>query len=93
MTVFQVEGVSGMYYIHVCGSVVEQACAQSAICLVSGSGSNKSASSFGVTKFMKMDYKHEEEAVLMKYGGGDPCPPGLVLLSGGELGMCLWSAG
>lgn len=23
-----------------------------------------------------MDYKHEEETVLMQYGGGDPCPPG-----------------
>lgn len=93
MTIFQVEGVSGKYHIHICGSVAEQGCAQSAICLESGSGSNKSASSFGISKVMMMDYKHEEEAVLMQYGGGDPCPPGRILLSGREFVMRLWSAG
>lgn len=43
---------------------------------MSGSGSEKSASSFGLSKVITMDYKHEEETVLMQYGGGDPCPPG-----------------
>lgn len=43
---------------------------------MSGSGLEKSASSFGLTKAITMDYKHEEETVLMQYGGGDPCPPG-----------------
>lgn len=76
---FQVKGSSGTYHIHVCGSVAEQACNQSAICQVSGSGSDKVASSFGISKVMTMDYKHDEEAVLMQYGGGAPCPPGQTL--------------
>lgn len=25
---------------------------------------------------MTMGFRHEEQAVLMQYGGGDPCPPG-----------------
>ena len=67
---------SSIYHINVCGSVTEPACKQSAVCRVSGSGSDQSASSFGISKAMTMDFKHDEEAVLMQYGGGDPCPPG-----------------
>lgn len=74
--VFQVPVSSGVYHINVCSSVAKPACNQSAVCRVSGSGSEKSASSFGLTKAITMDYKHEEETVLMQYGGGDPCPPG-----------------
>ncbi|XP_024119822.2 cation-independent mannose-6-phosphate receptor [Oryzias melastigma] len=71
----QVKADSGTYHLHVCGGVTEPACKQSAVCLVSGSGSNRSASSFGIRKAMSMDYKHEEQGLLMKYGGGDQCPP------------------
>ncbi|KAM4522347.1 cation-independent mannose-6-phosphate receptor isoform 2-T2 [Odontesthes bonariensis] len=71
----QVKGSSGTYHIKVCGSVSEPACKQSAVCQTSGSGSEKSAYSFGISKAMTMDFKHEEQAVLMQYGGGDPCPP------------------
>ncbi|AWP20381.1 putative cation-independent mannose-6-phosphate receptor [Scophthalmus maximus] len=71
----QVTGPSSTYQISVCSSVAEPACQNSAVCRVSGSGSNKSASSFGISKAMTMDFKHEEQAVLMQYGGGDPCPP------------------
>ncbi|XP_069028432.1 cation-independent mannose-6-phosphate receptor [Embiotoca jacksoni] len=71
----QVEGSSGTYRINVCGSVVDPACKQSAVCRVSGSGLDKLASSFGIRQAMTMDFKHEEQAVLMQYGGGDPCPP------------------
>ncbi|KAM6915608.1 cation-independent mannose-6-phosphate receptor [Xenentodon cancila] len=71
----QVTDGSGTYHINVCGSVAELACKQSAVCLVSGFGSDKSASSFGFSKAMTMDFKHEEQAVLMQYGGGDSCPP------------------
>uniref|UniRef100_A0A3Q4GTY1 Insulin-like growth factor 2 receptor n=1 Tax=Neolamprologus brichardi TaxID=32507 RepID=A0A3Q4GTY1_NEOBR len=71
----QVKGNSGMYYIKVCGSMKEPACKQSAVCHVSGS--DKLASSFGISKAMTMDFKHEEQAVLMQYGGGDPCAPGV----------------
>uniref|UniRef100_A0A3B4X1H8 Insulin-like growth factor 2 receptor n=1 Tax=Seriola lalandi dorsalis TaxID=1841481 RepID=A0A3B4X1H8_SERLL len=72
----QVPGPSSMYHISVCGSVSEPACKKSAVCQVSGSGADKSASSFGISKFMTMNYRHEEQAVLMQYGEGDPCPPG-----------------
>lgn len=74
---FQVSAGSSIYHINVCKSVAEPACNKSAVCQVSGSGSEKSAVSFGNSKFMTMDFKHEEQAVLMQYGGGDPCPPGL----------------
>uniref|UniRef100_A0A3Q3MKC2 Insulin-like growth factor 2 receptor n=1 Tax=Mastacembelus armatus TaxID=205130 RepID=A0A3Q3MKC2_9TELE len=68
-------GPSSSYHINVCGSVAEPACKNSAVCQVSGSGSDKSAASFGISKAMTMDFRHEEQAVLMQYGGGDPCPP------------------
>ncbi|KAM4713477.1 cation-independent mannose-6-phosphate receptor [Anableps anableps] len=71
----QVEGSSGTYHINICGSVAEKGCKQSAVCLVPSSGSAKPASSYGTGKAMTMDFKHEEQAVLMQYGGGDPCPP------------------
>ncbi|KAK5852634.1 hypothetical protein PBY51_006486 [Eleginops maclovinus] len=71
----QVHVGSNVYHINVCGAVAEPACKNSAVCRVSGSGSEKSASSFGISKAMTMDFKHDEEAVMMQYGGGDPCPP------------------
>lgn len=69
-------GSTGIYHLNVCGSVAEASCKQGAVCLVSDSGSGRTAASFGMSKAMTMDYKHEEQAVLMQYGGGDPCPPG-----------------
>ncbi|XP_070781683.1 cation-independent mannose-6-phosphate receptor [Enoplosus armatus] len=71
----QVPAGSSSYHINVCGSVAEPACKNSTVCRVSGSGSGKSSSSFGISKAMTMDFKHDEQAVLMQYGGGDPCPP------------------
>nr|QPB70590.1 insulin-like growth factor 2 receptor [Pampus argenteus] len=70
----QVPVGSSTYRINVCGSVAEPMCKNSTVCRVSGSGSDKSASSFGISKAMTMDFKHEEQAVLMQYGGGDLCP-------------------
>uniref|UniRef100_A0A3Q4BKI1 Uncharacterized protein n=1 Tax=Mola mola TaxID=94237 RepID=A0A3Q4BKI1_MOLML len=72
----QVPVGSSVYHINVCGEVAEPACRKSAVCQVSSSGSKKFTSSFGISQAMTMDFKHEEQAVLMKYGGGDPCPPG-----------------
>ncbi|XP_056283695.1 cation-independent mannose-6-phosphate receptor [Pseudoliparis swirei] len=72
----QVPASSGVYHINVCGSVAESACKNGAVCRVSGSGADQFASSYGISKAMTMDYKHDEDAVLMQYGGGDPCPPG-----------------
>ncbi|KAK2889903.1 cation-independent mannose-6-phosphate receptor [Channa argus] len=71
----QVPGSSSTYYINVCNSVAEPVCKKSAVCQVSGSGSDKMALSFGIREAMTMDFKHEEQAVLMHYGGGDTCPP------------------
>ncbi|XP_048841603.1 cation-independent mannose-6-phosphate receptor [Brienomyrus brachyistius] len=66
----KVSSRSGSYSVSVCGTVPESECRGSAICLLSGG----SAFSFGYGKAMKMDYRHEDEAVLVQYGGGDPCP-------------------
>uniref|UniRef100_A0A665V9G9 Insulin-like growth factor 2 receptor n=1 Tax=Echeneis naucrates TaxID=173247 RepID=A0A665V9G9_ECHNA len=75
-TEVHVPGPSSTYHISVCGSVTEPDCKSSAVCQVSGSGSAKLASSFGIYKAMTMNYNHEEQAVLMQYSGGDPCPEG-----------------
>ncbi|KAG7219113.1 hypothetical protein INR49_019321 [Caranx melampygus] len=74
-TEVQVAGSSSTYHINVCGAVSEPACKKSAVCQVTGSGSDKSAASYGISKLMTMNYRHEEQAVLMQYRGGDPCPP------------------
>ncbi|XP_056150610.1 cation-independent mannose-6-phosphate receptor [Lampris incognitus] len=66
---------SKSYRINVCSSVAEPACKKSAVCKISDSGAPTSASSFGISQVMTMDYKVEEQAILMQYGGGDPCPP------------------
>uniref|UniRef100_A0A4W5NIP0 Insulin-like growth factor 2 receptor n=1 Tax=Hucho hucho TaxID=62062 RepID=A0A4W5NIP0_9TELE len=47
-------------------------CKSSAVCVQSPGGS---AFSYGISQAMTMDYKHEEQAVIMQYGGGDDCPP------------------
>ncbi|KAL4649143.1 cation-independent mannose-6-phosphate receptor [Arapaima gigas] len=70
-TVQKVSSGSRTYQISVCGSVSDQRCKNSAVCLITSSFTT----SFGHSKAMTMDYKHEEEAVIMQYGGGDPCPP------------------
>ncbi|XP_072218868.1 cation-independent mannose-6-phosphate receptor isoform X2 [Leuresthes tenuis] len=89
----QVKGSAGMYHIKVCGSVAEPACKQSAVCHTSGSESDKSAYSFGVSKNMTMNFQHKEQAVLMQYGGGDPCPLGSGKHQSSILFICDQSAG
>ncbi|KAB5540056.1 hypothetical protein PHYPO_G00096970 [Pangasianodon hypophthalmus] len=66
----QVPASSGTYKLNVCGSVTDKACKKSPVCLVSGT----SASSFGLSQAMSLNYSREEQAVIMQYGGGDPCP-------------------
>uniref|UniRef100_A0A673X295 Insulin-like growth factor 2 receptor n=1 Tax=Salmo trutta TaxID=8032 RepID=A0A673X295_SALTR len=61
------------YKINVCGEVADPSCKNSAVCVQSPGGS---AFSYGISQAMTMDYKHEEQAVIMQYGGGDVCPPG-----------------
>ncbi|XP_066532658.1 cation-independent mannose-6-phosphate receptor isoform X2 [Hoplias malabaricus] len=67
---YQVPSASGLYKISVCGAVADKNCKNSPVCLVSGS----SSTSFGITKAMSLKYSRDEQAVIMQYGGGDPCP-------------------
>lgn len=69
---FKVPASSGTYKLNVCGSVTDKACKKSPVCLVSGT----SASSFGLSQAMSLNYSREEQEVIMQYGGGDPCPSG-----------------
>ncbi|CDQ64662.1 unnamed protein product [Oncorhynchus mykiss] len=68
----QVPVGSDTYKINVCGEVADPRCKNSAVCVQSPGGS---AFSYGISQAMTMDYKHEEQAVIMQYGGGDVCPP------------------
>lgn len=68
----QVLAPSGTYKLNVCGSVTDKECKNSAVCLVSKS----SASSFGLGQAVSLNYNREDQTVIMKYGGGDPCPSG-----------------
>ncbi|CAL1586585.1 unnamed protein product [Knipowitschia caucasica] len=72
----QVSNGSTTYYINPCGSVKDEACRTSSVCAVTGSGSTKTALSFGLSKAMTMDFEHEEQAILAQYAGGDSCPQG-----------------
>lgn len=58
------------YKINVCGAVTDSACKDSAVCLNSAG----STASFGNSKLMHLSYKREEQAVIMQYSAGDPCP-------------------
>lgn len=71
----QVPTSSGTYHINVCGLVTEPSCENSAVCRVSGSGPEKMVSSYGISKVMTMDFKHDNEGILMEYGEGDTCSP------------------
>ncbi|KAL0165009.1 hypothetical protein M9458_040762 [Cirrhinus mrigala] len=60
------------FNINVCGTVADTKCKDSAVCLISeGLGT-----SYGNSKIMTLDYKREEQTVLMQYSGGDTCPEG-----------------
>lgn len=89
----QVPSGSSTYHISVCGSVTEPLCKKSSVCEMSGSGSTKSATSFGISKAMTMDFKHDEQAILAKYGGGDTCPQGSAKYQSSILFICDQSAG
>uniref|UniRef100_A0A8C4YRY5 Insulin like growth factor 2 receptor n=1 Tax=Gopherus evgoodei TaxID=1825980 RepID=A0A8C4YRY5_9SAUR len=65
---------SNSYHIGVCAEVADVPqgkCIDGAVCLVS----ENSAASFGIIKGMKMDYRHQDETVILQYTGGDRCPP------------------
>ncbi|XP_051500970.1 cation-independent mannose-6-phosphate receptor-like [Myxocyprinus asiaticus] len=68
--VVQVPGSSGSYKINVCGTVTDTTCKDSAVCLIS----TGSSASFGNSRIMNLDYRREEQTVIMQYIGGDTCP-------------------
>ena len=63
------------FKINVCGAVSDAGCKGGAVCQLPGAGGGAPAS-YGISQAMTMDYRHEEQGVLMQYGGGDPCPTG-----------------
>ncbi|XP_061480276.1 cation-independent mannose-6-phosphate receptor isoform X2 [Rhineura floridana] len=62
------------YHLGVCSGAADVPrgkCKDAAVCLVAGN----SAASFGGRNEMKMDYRHQDEAVILQYKAGDECPP------------------
>ncbi|XP_013921730.1 PREDICTED: cation-independent mannose-6-phosphate receptor [Thamnophis sirtalis] len=62
------------YHLGVCSEaadIPQGKCKDAAVCLISGN----SAISFGNKKEIKLDYRHQDEAVFLQYKGGDKCPP------------------
>lgn len=53
----------------------EGGCKDGGVCLLSGS----KGASFGRLASMRLDYRHQDEAVILSYANGDNCPPGKCL--------------
>ncbi|KAH0519980.1 Cation-independent mannose-6-phosphate receptor [Microtus ochrogaster] len=65
---------SHTYSIGVCTAadgLDQGGCKDSGVCLLSGS----KGASFGRLTSMQLDYRHQDEAVILSYVNGDPCPP------------------
>lgn len=63
------------YSVGVCTEAAgldEGGCKDGAVCLLSGT----KGASFGRLASMKLDYRHQDEAVILSYANGDTCPPG-----------------
>ncbi|XP_043858247.1 cation-independent mannose-6-phosphate receptor isoform X1 [Dromiciops gliroides] len=62
------------YNVGVCAAAnsdPQGSCKDGGVCLLSGS----KASSFGRLASMSLDYRHQDETVILKYLNGDQCPP------------------
>ncbi|XP_029327247.1 cation-independent mannose-6-phosphate receptor [Mus caroli] len=71
---FKVTRDARTYSIGVCTAAAgldQEGCKDGGVCLLSG---NKGAS-FGRLASMQLDYRHQDEAVILSYVNGDPCPP------------------
>lgn len=71
----QVTRDSHTYSIGVCTAadgLDQGGCKDSGVCLLSGS----KGASFGRLASMQLDYRHQDEAVILSYVNGDPCPLG-----------------
>lgn len=60
------------------------------MCRVSGSGPEKMVSSYGISKVMTMDFKHDNQGILMEYGEGDACSASESLDQNHRLILELW---
>ena len=71
----QVTRDSRTYSVGVCTAAAgldEGGCKDGGVCLLSGS----KGVSFGRLASMRLDYRHQDEAVILSYANGDSCPPG-----------------
>lgn len=78
----QVTRDSRTYSVGVCTAAAgldQGGCKDGSVCLLSGS----KGVSFGRLASMRLDYRHQDEAVILSYANGDNCPPGKSL-QGGE---------
>lgn len=63
------------YSVGVCTAAAgpeQGGCKDGGVCLLSGSR----GASFGRLASMQLDYRHQDEAVILSYVNGDTCPPG-----------------
>nr|XP_045014516.1 cation-independent mannose-6-phosphate receptor [Jaculus jaculus] len=71
---FKVTRDSRTYSVGVCTAAAgldEGGCKDGGVCLLSES----KGASFGRLASMQLDYRHQDEAVILSYVNGDPCPP------------------
>ncbi|XP_044616685.2 cation-independent mannose-6-phosphate receptor [Equus asinus] len=71
---FKVTRDSRTYSVGVCTAAAgldEGGCKDGGVCLLSGS----KGASFGRLASMRLDYRHQDEAVILSYANGDNCPP------------------
>nr|XP_019605252.1 PREDICTED: cation-independent mannose-6-phosphate receptor [Rhinolophus sinicus] len=71
---FKVTQDSRTYSVGVCTAAAgldEGGCKDGGVCLLSGS----KGASFGRLASMRLDYRHQDEAVILSYANGDTCPP------------------
>lgn len=71
----QVTHDSRTYSVGVCTAAAgpdEGGCKDGGVCLLS----QTKGASFGRLASMRLDYRHQDEAVVLSYANGDLCPPG-----------------
>lgn len=71
----QVTHDSRTYSVGVCTAAAgpeEGGCKDGGVCLLS----QTKGASFGRLASMRLDYRHQDEAVILSYANGDLCPPG-----------------
>ncbi|XP_045356158.1 cation-independent mannose-6-phosphate receptor [Leopardus geoffroyi] len=71
---FKVTRDSRTYSVGVCTAAAgpeQGGCKDGGVCLLSGT----KGASFGRLASMRLDYRHQDEAVILSYANGDNCPP------------------